>query len=172
MKNKPVYHFFPALSLLLHSGASRRGGKKKIYKLKKFWSYRIPDSDTMNEGLWVTLLSYMEEHKPYLDPGLSLQDLATDVYSNTTYVSGLINSVTGDNLNAFVNRYRVDYAQMLMKSDPSGKVKDYLLKSGFNNEVSFNYWFKRYVGDTPGKYLRRIRMETRLHPSRSEEQGK
>ena len=172
MKIKPVDHFFPVINSLLHSGASKRGGKTKFDKLKKYWSYRFPAPDTLNGGLWMTLLTYMEQHKPYLNPNLTLQDLATGVYSNTTYVSGLINSVTGDNLNAFVNRYRVDYAKMLMRCDPSGIIKEYLQKSGFNNEVSFNYWFKRYVGETPGKYLRKVRMETKIPPSRSPEQDK
>lgn len=104
------------------------------------------------------MLVYMEEKKPYLDPELSLSNLARDLNINRSQLSQLINSRIGDNFYDFVNKYRVEQVKKLI-SDP--KMKNYnllgiALEAGFKSKSTFNLIFKRFTGLTPTGYRKNL----------------
>ncbi len=101
------------------------------------------------------LLAYMDEEKPYLNPELSLQDLANNLGVSRHQLSAVINQNQKMNFYEFVNTYRVNEMCSLME-DP--KMKNYKIISlafdaGFNSKASFNRIFKQLSGRTPSDYM-------------------
>ena len=96
----------------------------------------------------------MESHKPYLNPALSLEDLAKDIGTNKVYLSRTINVVSGSNFCQFVNYYRVQYAKELMRENKERKMIEVAMASGFNSVVTFNMAFKINENLTPSEWLR------------------
>ena len=102
------------------------------------------------------LLRLMEEEEPWLEPELSLAELAHRLRTNTSLLSHVINTGCGQNFNDFVNRYRVAEAERKLQ-DP--RLAHYslvgiALESGFNSKSTFNRVFKKLMGRTPGEVTR------------------
>jgi AraC-like DNA-binding protein len=103
--------------------------------------------------LYGKLLLFMKEEKPYLDPRLSLSELAERLEMTNNQLSQIINQKAGVNFHDFVNSYRIDAFL-----DKAEKNKNYsflalALDAGFNSKSSFNHIFKKQKGVTPSQYL-------------------
>lgn len=97
------------------------------------------------------LLTYMQEHKPWLDPELSLSSLAQQMHLSAKTLSQLINKMGGVNFNDFVNRYRVEHVQLL-KQDPAYQhltLVGLAMEAGFNSKATFNRSYRAITGKTP-----------------------
>lgn len=104
------------------------------------------------------LITHMESEHPYLNPRLSLQDLAKAVSLPTHTVSQVINELLAVNVQAFINAYRVETAKQNM-ADPEQTHKTLLalaFESGFNSKTSFNRVFKNHTGLTPTQYRKTL----------------
>lgn len=111
--------------------------------------------DTKIEGeLKTKLINYMESQKPYLDPELTLVDLAKQLSISRNQLSAIINSGIGDNFYSFVNQYRVEEVKKLIQEDSKKQYTIMALASdaGFNSKSSFNNIFKKVTGLTPSEY--------------------
>lgn len=95
----------------------------------------------------------MEVQKPYLDSELNLIRLAEMLSVSTHHLSYVINTGFGKNFFQYVNEYRVDYAQKLLK-EPNSKLSilGVAFESGFNSKTSFNTAFKKVTGQTPSEF--------------------
>ncbi len=100
------------------------------------------------------LLTYMEEHKPYLEPELTLQDLAELLALPPARLTMVLNIHLKKNFYQFINRYRVEYAAGLLKDTAmTGKnILSIALEAGFNSKTSFNTYFKKIMRMTPRDY--------------------
>lgn len=113
----------------------------------------VADKETIDR-LKEKLLAHMEANKPFLNPELSLTDLAKQVTISRNQLSQVINSGVGDNFYNFINKFRVEEVKKLINSDFS---KQYTIMSlandaGFNSKSSFNNIFKKITGLTPSEY--------------------
>lgn len=102
------------------------------------------------------LLALMASEQPWLEPELTLAELAHRLRTNTSLLSHVINTGCGQNFNDFVNRYRVAEAERKLQ-DP--RLAHYslvgiALESGFNSKSTFNRVFKKLTGHTPGEVSR------------------
>ena len=102
------------------------------------------------------LLALMVDEQPWLEPELTLAELAHRLRTNTSLLSHVINTGCGQNFNDFVNRYRVAEAERKLQ-DP--RLAHYslvgiALESGFNSKSTFNRVFKKLTGRTPGEVSR------------------
>jgi AraC-like DNA-binding protein len=101
------------------------------------------------------LVQYMNSEKPYLEPELSLADLARRLHTNPTILSQVINTGIGKNFNDFVNEYRVDAFKQQVRN-PANMHLSFLgiaLDCGFNSKATFNRAFRKFTGQAPGEYL-------------------
>jgi AraC-like DNA-binding protein len=100
------------------------------------------------------LRAYMVQAEPYLDPELTIQDLARGLQLPVRELSLLINHHLHQHFFDFVNEYRVTKAMALLKDTTQGKatVLEILYAVGFNSKSSFNTSFKKYTGLTPTQY--------------------
>ena len=127
--------------------------------MKRVQSNLLPedeDSLARMNTLYDRAVEYMETHRPFVDPNLTLQDLATALYTNRSYLSRTINAVSGRNTRQFINSFRVGYAVDLMKQDCHLQVQEVAAMSGFNTPVSFSMAFKVHMGEAPSNYLRNL----------------
>ena len=97
---------------------------------------------------------YMKAGKPYLEPELSLPQLAGDLDIPAHYLSRVINEQFGQNFHDFINSYRVDAFRERVASGGS----EYLtmlaiaFECGFNSKSAFNRVFRQFTGMSPSQY--------------------
>ncbi len=106
------------------------------------------------EQLKWRLENMMLQEKPYLQPELTLFDLAAKLNISAHQLSFLINQVFGQNFNSFINQHRVEEAKRLLIDDKLSHLN--LLgigfEAGFNSKTAFNTTFKKMTGLTPSAY--------------------
>lgn len=102
------------------------------------------------------LLTHMKSNKPYLNPGLSLRELAAQIKIHPNQLSWLLNESMNRNFNEFINHYRVE-AFKAIADDPKKAHLTLIgmaFESGFNSKTVFNTYFKKETGLTPKQYLK------------------
>jgi AraC-like DNA-binding protein len=99
------------------------------------------------------LLQIMEEEKPYLQPKLSLTNLAYLVNTSPNHLSQIINQFENKNFNDFVNQYRVEEFIHLAIENNQYSYLALALEAGFNSKSTFNKLFKKHKGMTPSQFL-------------------
>lgn len=100
------------------------------------------------------LRNYMVEKEPFLDPSLTIQQLADQVKIPVRDLSVLINHHINQHFFDFVNEYRVKKSMAILK-DPTKKevtVLEILYEVGFNSKSSFHTYFKKYTNQTPTEF--------------------
>ncbi|GAA4359567.1 hypothetical protein GCM10023185_26280 [Hymenobacter saemangeumensis] len=98
----------------------------------------------------------MGDEQPWLEPELTLTELAHRLRSTPAALSRTINAGCGQNFNDFVNGYRVAEARRKL-ADPRFAHYSLLgvaLESGFNSKSTFNRVFKKLDGRAPGELER------------------
>ena len=108
------------------------------------------------DALMNQIATALREQKLFASPDLTIQDLATAVHSNRTYVSQCINRRTGLSFSQYIARYRVEYARQILR-DPCYNsdrevVADAIALSGFTSDQTFYRIFKELTGQTPLQY--------------------
>jgi adenylate cyclase len=102
------------------------------------------------------LLAHLVERTPYLNPDLSLRELAGQIEVHPNHLSWLLNNAIGKNFNEFINQYRVESFKVKAK-DPSNKnltIEGMAYESGFNSKTVFNTYFKKSTGLTPKQFIK------------------
>ncbi len=99
---------------------------------------------------------YLQNSKVYLNPNLSLKDVAKATGISTNNLSKAINTVLGKNFFDLVNGFRVEMSKDLLREK---KEKGYTLeiiaeKCGFNSRITFNNAFRKSTGVTTMQWLK------------------
>ncbi len=105
-----------------------------------------------------TLKKYMKEHKPYLNPELTLSKLAKDLEWNPSLLSQVINTGFGKNFNDYINTYRVDAVkeELQLGHHRQRSLLGIALDCGFNSKATFNRTFKKLTKQSPTEFLASI----------------
>lgn len=69
------------------------------------------------KDIYEDILYVLEDKKVYLDAQLNLTKLSQILFTNTTYLSRVINLLFKCNLKTLLNRYRINYAKELLKKE-------------------------------------------------------
>ena len=116
------------------------------------------EKSTENEFDKVRELERLERivstEKLYLDPNLSLNQLAKAVRMSPTLVSDIINRGLGQNFNDYINRYRVETIVKRLRDENYShlSILAIALDNGFNSKATFNRVFKKIKGKSPSEY--------------------
>jgi AraC-like DNA-binding protein len=98
----------------------------------------------------------MADERLYLEPELTLSDLARRLQTNASLLSAAVNRAFGKNFNDFVNEYRVEEVKRLLE-DPKAKHLSLLgigLECGFNSKSTFNRAFRKVTGVAPSEWAK------------------
>jgi AraC-like DNA-binding protein len=97
------------------------------------------------------IIKTMETDCVFLEPELSLSDLATKLKTNNSVLSATINQHFNKNFNDFVNGYRVlEFKKQVQQ--PNNQHLTFLaiaLDCGFNSKATFNRAYKKATGSAP-----------------------
>lgn len=101
------------------------------------------------------LQAYFEAGQPYLDPQLSLQQVAAATGYSRNQISYLLNQVLGQSFYRYVNHARLKHllAELTSRSAPI-RMDQLAFAAGFNSLSAFYKCFSEHVGMTPKAYLR------------------
>jgi AraC-like DNA-binding protein len=152
-----VFIFLLGFFGIRHQGIfTEKGNHKQDIVEVKTESYqksglKLADAEDIHEKL----LQLMQSDKPFLEPKLSLGQLADKLGVTSNNLSQVINQCEEMNFYDFINGYRVKEFITLATS-PENRNMNLLgiaFDSGFNSKSSFNQVFKKNTGKTPREYL-------------------
>lgn len=92
---------------------------------------------------------YMEKDHGYLNPSLTIEEMARVLNSNRTYVSKLVNLYYGMTFRDYLSKKRLDFAKQLMTDEPDASLDYIAAKSGFQSSTQFIRKFRETEGLTP-----------------------
>lgn len=101
-----------------------------------------------------SFVQVVEKEQRYLDPDLSLADLAAELNTNRTYISRYINSDMHCSFYEYINNLRIRYAVKLLE-DTDDKIDVVAMRSGFNSITTFRRIFSKTYGMTASEYRRK-----------------
>jgi AraC-like DNA-binding protein len=101
------------------------------------------------------LEKFMYEHKPYLDPELTMEKLSELTRIKKLQLSHTLNKAFNKNFFTFIKEYRIHHveAELKNKSNRERTIMDVAYMSGFNSKTAFHRAFKEVTDKTPTEYL-------------------
>lgn len=110
----------------------------------------------IDQELVKRLNALIQKEKPFLNPDLTLKELANKLSTNSSELSNTINQTFQKNFNDYINDLRIEEFVTLNKLDEN---KTFTLEalaydSGFNSKSTFNRAFKKLRGDAPATWLK------------------
>lgn len=92
----------------------------------------------------------------YRKPGVTLNELSTQLCTNRTYLSEYINTVYGRSFRDWITDLRLDYAKSLMEHNPQMKIQEVSEASGFLSLSHFSRTFSEREGFTPARWRKSV----------------
>lgn len=101
------------------------------------------------------LTALMQREKLYLNPELTLSNLAQELNTQPNNLSQVINSVEKRNFFDYINSKRVEEFKLKVNLPENRRftLLALALECGFNSKTSFNRNFKKVTGLSPSEYL-------------------
>lgn len=114
--------------------------------------------DSELQRLAKDLRGKMEEEQWYLNPTLKLNDLAEELSLPVKTLSYVINTGIGKSFYEFVNGYRVEEVQKRLNDSTYSHLSllGIAFESGFNSKATFNRIFKKFTGESPSAFQKRL----------------
>ncbi len=110
------------------------------------------DEQKVLDGYSKRIDEQVADQKLYLDPDLTIRQLAEETEIHEKSISKTINTIFDTNFSEYINNYRIQEAIRLIHSDENLSIKEVMFKSGFNSRSVFNTAFKQKTGATPSGY--------------------
>jgi AraC-like DNA-binding protein len=104
------------------------------------------------------LKDLMRTKMPHMDEDLTLFNLATIMQIHPNHLSQIINMNDQRNFFDFINYYRVEAVKELIvsKRHANKTLLSIALGCGFSSKAAFNRAFKKFTGQTPSEFKRRV----------------
>ncbi|MCT2406263.1 helix-turn-helix domain-containing protein [Chryseobacterium antibioticum] len=104
----------------------------------------------------LTGLDKFEKSNKFLNDNMSLPLLASQLNTNTKYLSKILSDHKQKNFNFYVNELRINYIINKLKTDPqylNFKVSYLAEECGFASHNSFTFAFKKHIGMSPITFI-------------------
>ncbi|MBY0491339.1 MAG: AraC family transcriptional regulator [Gemmatimonadaceae bacterium] len=108
-------------------------------------------------ALGAEYLAALRRHEWWRDPQLTLDKLAQQLATNSSYVSKALNQGLGQGFNECVNRLRVEAVAADLRAGSALDLVQIGFDNGFNSKASFQRAFVLYMGQTPSAYRDAVR---------------
>ncbi|MCP4052321.1 MAG: AraC family transcriptional regulator [Mesoflavibacter sp.] len=104
-------------------------------------------------------LNSFEKDKGFIKNGLTLNGMAKEFNTNSSYLSKVINHYKGLTFSKYINRLRIDYAIKELESNI--KFRNFTINAiadevGFNNAESFSKYFYKEKGIYPSYFIKQL----------------
>ena len=128
------------------------------YTPKKRYKQSLLKAEEINKYV-KELEKIMMDYKLYLNPDLSLKDLASYLELPANYMSQLLNQGFNKNFSEYINTFRLNEfkERIVLEENKELTIMAVAYDSGFNSKTVFNTFFKKIEGLTPNTYLKKTR---------------
>ncbi|WP_073170660.1 helix-turn-helix domain-containing protein [Tangfeifania diversioriginum] len=100
------------------------------------------------------IIDEFKENEYYLDPDISLQELAGKLNISKHKLSKIIKDEGYDNFYVLINHFRIQKSKILLSKMPNNHViESVVTESGFKSRSTFYRVFKDSTGLTPKEYI-------------------
>jgi adenylate cyclase len=112
-------------------------------------------SREQSQEIVVKLNKVIKQQELFLNPQLTLSDLAEAIDMSTNMVSQALNENLGKNYYEYINSFRLEHFIELFKNPKSRRftMLSVAYDSGFNSKSTFNAFFKKSMGTSPREYF-------------------
>lgn len=93
------------------------------------------------------------EERIFLQPGITLTEVAEKLHSNKTYVSKMVNENYKVGFPELINTLRIDYAEEYILSHRDARQEEIARECGFLSASTFNNTFKIITGMPPKQWV-------------------
>ena len=139
-----------------HIGVYKYGIDEERKKIRSYKNRIDPNYTSIHkENSHIkNLEALLMQQQLYLNPKLSLEDVAKKLGLSKSYLSRIVNRELQVNFTDYLNTFRVERAKEFLKNS---KFLNYTLiaiglEAGFNSKSTFNKVFKKMTGLTPSEY--------------------
>ena len=133
----------------------------KLYNLKTPppSTSKIIDNTSNLDDLKKQVSSYMETHQPFLNPEITILELAKELRMSSNQLSQIINNGFGKNFNEFINEYRVEIVKNKLQDESLQHLSllGIALECGFNSKATFNRVFKKITNQSPSEFQKKLK---------------
>lgn len=103
------------------------------------------------------LIELIEKEKLFLDSHLTLDQLSQQLSVNRNYISETLSRSKHKSFYTLINTYRLEYAQEMLRQDPTLKLEHVAYDSGFSSMNVFSQVFKRYLDISPSVFVKTLK---------------
>ncbi len=129
--------------------------KKQLEKQQALLRYSSSNlKEELAQKIVTDLREKLAKEPLYLEPGLTLYELAKSIDVSPHHLSQVINQYYQCNFQSFINTYRIDIAKKLLRNT-SLKILAVAYDSGFKSISTFNVAFKKETGMSPTQYRKK-----------------
>ena len=97
------------------------------------------------------------DEEGFLQPGLTLNDIANKIGTNRTYVSGFINTTYHSTFFEFIANLRVEKIKKMLMENPDRELEYLSNTCGFSSSSHMSSTFKKITGETLNEFRKKIK---------------
>lgn len=110
-------------------------------------------SEEQRKNLETRMLDLVKGEKLYLEDHFTMSELVKRMNTNKAYLSEVIALSEYGSFYQLINTLRIEHACWMLGEDPTLKMEQVALASGFSSGSAFSQVFKRIKGVSPSEYL-------------------
>lgn len=136
-------HIFSNINIPETDLSDKKNELDKVVKKEKNW-----------EVIFERIDALIKNEKLFLEPLLTIDDIAKKLSVNSNYISNAINNAGNSTFFEYINRMRIDEFKKQL-SNPENEnftILAIAFNCGYNSRSSFNRIFKNLTGQTPSQY--------------------
>lgn len=95
----------------------------------------------------------MTEELLFLNPHITIEEVASELDTNRLYVSRAVNGILGITFREYLNNLRIEYAKKYMMAHSMETQESIAINSGFPDATSFNKKFRQVMQVTPREWM-------------------
>lgn len=112
-------------------------------------------TEEQRKSMEIKMLDLVKGEKLYLEDHFTMSDLVKRMNTNKAYLSEVIAYSEYGSFYQLINTLRIEHACWMLGEDPSLKMEQVALASGFSSGSAFSQVFKRIKGISPSEYLKK-----------------
>lgn len=119
---------------------------------KKYRDHKLDSHEVAH--IKIRLLEILEKETVYLQPDLTLENMAHKIPTSSHTLSRVINENFDQNFTELINTYRINEFVKRVETSKNASFLEVAMAVGFNSKPTFNRVFKKYKGCTPREYFK------------------
>lgn len=149
-----IYIYCTAIALMFYPALLYGNPVVAVIQKEKYASSKLTTEE--KDLIFDKLMKYLQsEDKPFLNPTISLSEVAKIINVNAQQLSQVINEKAKLNFSDFINSHRIELAKEILNSPEYKKLTIDAIaeKAGFNSKSPFYIAFKKHAGMTPKAFI-------------------